>query len=235
MRWFPFSLKNSKIFKTKLFRFLTPYLIFIIYRLLQLTWRVSIYETPEVRKRMESGEGFISAHWHGDETGFFPLLKKYRSACIVSTSRDGEIMNQLVLLFGGQTVRGSSTRGGTGALKGIIALKKQGYRPNIAVDGPKGPLHQVKPGVFQISRLTGLPIIPLSFHASRSYLFKKSWNQTRLPLPFSKITIQWGDTLPTLSKKDDPKNPDFQRSLAEKLHATKKLAVHKNQENRTFL
>ena len=216
-------------------RFLTPYLIFILYRLLQITWRVSLHETPEVKKRKEKGQGFISAHWHGDEIGLLPLLKKYRSACIVSTSRDGEIMNQLVQLFGGQTVRGSSTRRGTGALKGIITLKKQGYRPNMAVDGPKGPIHQIKPGVFQVSRLTGLPIIPLSFHASKSYLFKKSWNQARFPLPFSKITIQWGESLPALSMGDDPKNPELLKNLAEKLHAAKKLAIQKNQENKIFL
>ncbi len=144
-------------------------------------------------------------------------------------------MNRLVQLFGGQTVRGSSTREGIRALKGIITLKKQGYRPNMAVDGPKGPVYKVKPGVFQISRLTDLPIIPLSFHASKTYLFKKSWNQTRLPLPFSKITIQWGTCLPALSKKDDPKNPIFQENLSEKLHATKKLAIYKNQKNNLFL
>ena len=216
-------------------RFLAPYLIFAFYRLIQLTWKLSIHETPEVKRRREQGNGFISAHWHGDEIGLLPLVRKYHSVCIVSTSRDGEIMNQLVQLFGGQTVRGSSTRGGTGALKGIIALKKKGYRPDIAVDGPKGPVHQVKPGIFQISRLTDLPIIPLSFHASKSYLFKKSWNQTRFPLPFSKITIQWGTPLPALSKEDNPKNPDFQKDLQEKLHATKKLAIYKNQENKFFL
>ena len=143
-------------------------------------------------------------------------------------------MNRLVQLFGGQTVRGSSTRGGIQALKGIIALKKQGYRPNMAVDGPKGPIYKVKPGVFQISRLTGLPIIPISFHASKTYLFKKSWNQTRLPLPFSKITIQWGIHLPALSKKDDPKTPEFQKNLSEKLHDTKKTAVLRNRENQFF-
>lgn len=214
-----------------MFRGLIPYLIFIFYRTLQLTWTIKIHETPEVKKRREQGLGFISAHWHGDEIGLLPLLKKYHSACVVSSSQDGDIMNKLVQLFGGQTVRGSSTRGGTRALKGIIDLKKRGFRPNMAVDGPKGPIYKVKPGVFQISRLTELPIIPLSFYASRTYLFKQSWNQARLPLPFSKITIQWGVCLPALSKDDDPKNPEFQKKLSEKLHDAKKAAVLKNREN----
>ena len=219
-----------------MFRTFIAFLIFIFYRLLQLTWRVQIHETPEVKKLMAENKGFISAHWHGDEIGLFHLLKRYQVACMVSTSRDGDLVNRLVPLFGGRTVRGSSTRGGVRALKAMVALvEKQARRPSVAVDGPKGPIYKVKSGIFQISRLTELPIIPLSFHASKSHLFKNSWNQAQLPLPFAKITIQWGDLLPALNPENDPKDPQFQQILEERLHATKKLAIKKNQENKAFL
>lgn len=204
---------------------LAPVLLFLIYRLLLLTWRVEIRETEVIKERVEKQQSFIIAHWHGDELGVFHLLKRYSVATIISTSKDGEIMNRAVQLMGGKTVRGSSTRGGSQALKGIIRLTKQGYRPSLAVDGPKGPIYEVKPGILQISRLSGLPIFPLSFHASRCFVFRKAWSQTRLPLPFAKVTVQWGSSMGPLSRADDPKDSGLARELALKLDMTKKRAA----------
>lgn len=200
---------------------LVPYLVFILYKLLQWTWRIELRESVPVKEMVERGESFVIAHWHGDELGILHLLKQYHVSCIISTSKDGEIMNKAVQLLGAETVRGSSTRGGTQALKGIIRLKQRGRRPSVAVDGPKGPIYRAKPGVFQISRLTHLPIVPISFYASRYHTFSKAWNKSRLPLPFSKVVIQWGDPIPAVSKEEDPKNPELALRLEAAINQAK--------------
>jgi lysophospholipid acyltransferase (LPLAT)-like uncharacterized protein len=205
-------------------RVVIPYIVFAVYKLLFWSWRVRIIEAPEVTDMMRRQETFVIAHWHGDELGILHLLKPYNVSCIISTSKDGEIMNKAVQLLGAETVRGSSTRGGTQALKGIIRLKKRGRRPSVAVDGPKGPIYQVKPGVFQISRLTGLPIVPISFHATRFHRFAKAWNQSRLPLPFAKVTIVWGDPLPSVRKEQDPKDKTLSSQLKEAIDLAKERA-----------
>lgn len=173
---------------------------------------------------MRNKESFVIAHWHGDELGILHLLKPYNVSCIISTSKDGEIMNKAVQLLGAETVRGSSTRGGTKALKGIIRLKQRGRRPSVAVDGPKGPIYQAKPGVFQISRLTGLPIVPISFYASRTHIFEKAWNKTQLPLPFAQVTIVWGDPLPAVDRSQDPKDPELAKQLKTAIDQAKEKA-----------
>ncbi len=206
-------------------RYIIPYLVFFVYKLLQWTWRIELRESEDVKKLVEKGESFVIAHWHGDELGILHLLKKYHVSCIISTSKDGEIMNKAVQLLGAETVRGSSTRGGTQALKGIIRLKKRGRRPSVAVDGPKGPIYKAKPGVFQISRLTQLPIVPISFYASRFHLFDKSWNKSRLPLPFAKVVIQWGNALPSVSKAEDPKDEKLALRLEAAINQTKEKAA----------
>ncbi len=200
---------------------LAPYLLFVFYKLLQWSWRIQIVELSEVQKLTRENKSFVIAHWHGDELGILHLLKPYRVACIISTSKDGELMNRAVQLLGGKTVRGSSTRQGTQALKGIIRLKKEGFRPSVAVDGPKGPLYKAKPGVLQISRLTNLPIVPISFHASRYLTFHKAWNQSRLPLPFAKVSIVWGSPMPALQKSDDPKDEKWALQLEDRINETK--------------
>lgn len=189
-----------------------------------MTWKIEIHESEDVKSFMKNKESFIIAHWHGDELGILHLLKPYHVACIISTSKDGELMNKATHLLGAETVRGSSTRGGTRALKGIIRLKNKGRRPSVAVDGPKGPIYEVKPGVFQISRLTNLPIVPLSFHSSSSHVFEKSWNKSKLPLPFAKVTILWGETMAGLKKSDNPKDEAFSLELQNKLNATRSHA-----------
>lgn len=179
---------------------------------------------------LQKKEPFILAHWHGDELGILHLLRRYHVACIISTSKDGDIMNRAVRLLGGTTVRGSSTRGGTSALKGILRLKRDGWRPSVAVDGPKGPIHQVKPGVFQISRLSKLPIVPISFFASRSHIFHKSWNQSRLPLPFARVIVVLGPPLPVLKDDEDPHNETWAHLLKENLMAVRSEARQLGQD-----
>lgn len=184
-----------------------------------------VFESEAVQKMMATKSSFAIGHWHGDELGILHLLKPYHVACIVSTSKDGDIMNKAIRLLGGETVRGSSTRGGTQALKGILSLKSKGWRPSVAVDGPKGPIYKVKPGVLQISRLTNLPIVPISFHSSRHFIFKKSWNQSKLPLPFARVTVYWGEPMPALSRDEDPKNPELAQLLEQRINDTKKMAA----------
>ncbi len=211
-----------------------PFFAFCFYKILQWSWRIEIHESDSVRQWRESGNSFLIAHWHGDELGILHLLKPYHVACIISTSKDGDIMNRAVQLLGAETVRGSSTRGGVGALKGILRLKKKGRRPSVAVDGPKGPIYEVKPGVFQISRMTKLPIVPISFFASRYKTFEKSWNKTRLPLPFSKVIIQWGEPMDALLKEDDPKSKKWADQLKIKLNQTKKQAFDRSAVKEVF-
>jgi len=133
-------------------------------------------------------------------------------------------MSKMVELYGAKTVRGSSTRQGTQALKGVLRLAKKGFRPSSAVDGPKGPIYKVKPGVFQISRLAQIPIVPLSFHASKSFIFRKSWNKAELPKPFSKVTVYLGEPLPTVTKAEDSRSPELAVKLEQALHDTKARA-----------
>jgi lysophospholipid acyltransferase (LPLAT)-like uncharacterized protein len=213
---------------------IAPYLLFFVYKVIQLTWRIRIDEGDVVGRLVKDKKSFIIAHWHGDELGILHLLKKYHVACIISTSKDGDLMNRAVQLLGAETVRGSSTRGGTQALKGIIRLKKKGRRPSVAVDGPKGPIFQVKSGVFQISKLTQLPIAPISFYASSTFVFKKSWNKSQLPLPFAKVTICFGETLNALTKNDDPRDKIWAESLKGLIHATQLKAEQIAKESRAF-
>jgi lysophospholipid acyltransferase (LPLAT)-like uncharacterized protein len=187
--------------------FLLSVLGFCLYISLRWTWRVEIREPVEMVTMKNSRQPFLLAHWHGDELALLQLFSVYKIATIVSTSKDGEIMNRIVRWMGAETTRGSSTRGGVGALKGLFRLIKQGWNSSFAVDGPKGPIYKVKPGIFEVSKRMGLPVFAAGVHCDRAFLFPRSWNKTYLPKPFAKITVQWlgpwGPVLETQDPKDD--------------------------------
>ena len=149
------------------------------------------------------------------------LARFYSVATMTSTSADGEMLDKVVRLMGIRTSRGSSTRGGVTALKGIIDIAKEGPTPVVAVDGPKGPFHKVKPGVFQIAKALDAVVVPIGFHATRTHVFAKSWNKARLPLPFSKVVVVWGEPYPVHSDTD-PRD----HGLAETLEVQLAAAEH---------
>jgi hypothetical protein len=48
--------------------------------------------------------------------------------------------------------------------------------------------------VIEIARLTGAPIVPVSFSASRRR-FLKSWDAFLVPVPFSRAVYIWGEPI----------------------------------------
>lgn len=194
-------------------RWLLPWIGWIVYRLWSATWRIQCHESEGLKLAKKNGEPLVFAHWHGDELKIMPLIGPYRIATMISTSKDGDLMDFAIRKLGGATSRGSSTRGGVGALKGLIRLMGEGYRASMAVDGPKGPLHKVKPGVFELSRLAKAKVVPTGAATNRAIVFKKSWNKAELAKPFAKISVYFGDPLPIVTRDESAKDPALTERL----------------------
>lgn len=205
--------------------YLISSLIFALYSILRWSWRVELREPPEMKRALAEKNPILLAHWHGDELALIQLARRYRIGTIVSTSKDGQLMNQVLKWMGAPTSRGSSTRGGVGALKGVIRLVKDGHNCSFAVDGPKGPIYKVKPGVFEVSKLLEIPIYWAGVSCDRAWTFRKSWNQTYLPRPFARVVIQWHGPLAPLQKSDDPRDEKWAQTLERDLHAAKQQAL----------
>ncbi|MEK6774816.1 MAG: lysophospholipid acyltransferase family protein [Bdellovibrionota bacterium] len=190
-----------------------------LYKIVSWTWRLEVNEPAELTRLLRERKPFILAHWHGDESVLFGLIPRYRLATITSQSKDGSMMTMMVHLQRGKTSRGSSTRGGVGALKGLLRYTKQGYNCSYAVDGPKGPIYKVKPGVFETSRLMAAPIFVAGVACNRKITFEKSWNKAFLPKPFSKVYVVWNGPLQAITKEQDARDPELAASLEKSLYA----------------
>lgn len=194
-------------------RYIYPVIIWIIYRCLAATWRFRVIEPESLQKLRKAGQAVVFAHWHGDELVLVNLIPRYRIATIVSTSKDGEMMSTLIKLQRGQSSRGSSSKKAIQGLKGLIRLMNKGHMASLAVDGPKGPRHSVKPGVFEISRVSKRPIFVAGCACDRAWHFPKSWNKTYLPKPFARVIVYWEGPHGPVEKGQDAKSPKLKSDL----------------------
>lgn len=160
-------------------------------RLIHMGVRPRLVGYPDLEK-----EGpVILAHWHGDDLSLLPSLTHLRAAILVSHSRDGSALSRAIEVLGHQAVRGSSSRGGAGALLAMKRSLEDGRNVALAADGPRGPRLVAKPGPAYLAAKTGRPIAPLGTASSLAFTFKRSWNRTRLPLPGSRLVIAFGPLL----------------------------------------
>lgn len=177
--------------------FLPPVIAFYIF-LLRLTCRVVVHSEGENEADtalLKSREQFIFAVWHGRLLLGAPVWLKFkrwgaRLTMLSSAHKDGRLIAGACKLLGFSVVFGSSTRGGAGALRGLVAAAKRGSHLFLTPDGPKGPKHVAKPGIIAAARLTNLPIVPIGLSARGKTL--GSWDGFLAIKPFSKIHVVIG-------------------------------------------
>jgi len=178
--------------------------------------------------------GKLYAHWHGDELLMLKMGQFRKMAVMASRSRDGEVMKWVLKFLGFQVVRGSSSKGGAGGLKGLIdCVEKTNCHSSLAVDGPRGPIYEVKPGILALAQKTGRPIVPTAGAAQWRFVFPKAWNQCYFPLPFSRCVVIYGEPISVSSFATETELDALKELLRERLIELKGQAEEKF--NRTFL
>ena len=108
-------------------------------RLLASTWRMRSHNIEPLHAARAANRRVIFSLWHGE---LLPLLWQHRGenvAIVISEHKDGEIVAQIAHSLGYSTVRGSSSKGGSRALIGLMREIDAGRDGAITPDGPRGP------------------------------------------------------------------------------------------------
>jgi lysophospholipid acyltransferase (LPLAT)-like uncharacterized protein len=145
------------------------------------------------------------------------LFKNKNFVALVSKSKDGDILNNLLKRWNYKVVRGSSSKGGKEALEEIISLVKKNNTAVLTPDGPRGPANFIKNGALIISSKCGIPIIPIKIEYYNKISLKNSWDKFQIPLPFSKCDIYFGDKYYYKSFLDEPELKIFKDKLSEQM------------------
>lgn len=133
--------------------------------------------------------------WHGR---LLPCSFYHRGedlATLISQHRDGDYISGVVESWWGfRAIRGSSTRGGSAALRAIVRTLKRGTAVAITPDGPQGPRQKMKPGPLLAAQMAGVPIIPVSAGGGPAW-WVGGWDRFLVPRPFSRIHLLYGEPM----------------------------------------
>lgn len=198
-------------------------LVYAIVRTLDATIRYRL-EDPSGTLALAERERVIFAIWHNRLSLSLMLYRRLirkknperRMAAMVSASRDGGLLARVLEWFGVTPVRGSSSRRGPQAMLELTTWAQRGHDLAITPDGPRGPRYAVQDGVIAAAQLTGLPIVPASFHLQWKRQMK-SWDRFQVPLPFSRCQVRLGAPIRIPRDADDAERETCRRQLEESL------------------
>ena len=158
------------------------------------TVKTTVINPHLVQETKERYGSFICAFWHNR---IIPMLWAHRNSgvvCLVSPSKDGEIIARILHRFGYKTVRGSSFKKPIAGSKALVRALRKGNIVAVIPDGPRGPLYSVNPGVLHLSLITKAPILPATAVIT-SYWEVNSWDRFRIPKPFSKMIVGYANPI----------------------------------------
>ena len=135
--------------------------------------------------------------------------KKKKVNVLISAHPDGQLLSNTVKHFKIDTIIGSSSKGGSMALRNIIRSLKSGISIGITPDGPRGPKMKINSAIIKIASLTESKIVPLSYSV-KNKLFLNSWDRFLVALPFGKGCFIWGE--PIKVKRNISNNEDSKLS-----------------------
>jgi hypothetical protein len=212
--------------KAKWHQRLAAVLICLLIRAVAVTIRFRLEDRPGVFNNRAPGEKLIFAFWHNRLALSAILRQRYvlrftpeqRMAGMVSASRDGGLLAQVLEHFDIEPVRGSSSRRGGQALRELVSWAESGYDLAITPDGPRGPCYTVQEGVISTAQLTGLPIVPVSYHLNWK-IRPKSWDRFQVPLPFARCEITVGKIMRVPREASDTEREALRQQLEAELRA----------------
>ena len=140
-----------------------------------------------------SGRPILFVFWHNRLLFTCYRISREGLVMMVSRSRDGDLIARAAHDRGIASVRGSSSRGGTAAVRALArAMKDHGRCGGITPDGPRGPRYVLQPGALLVARLAGALIVPVALGFSRKKSFS-SWDAFQFPVPFASARLVFGE------------------------------------------
>lgn len=156
----------------------------------------------------------VFVFFHGRCAMLSPVIKsaRIRAYCVASRHKDGRMMANLQRLFGLRAIYGSTSDGAVAVLReGVRVMRDENVSMCVPVDGPSGPALHVQDGALYFAKMTGAPIVPCCFSASRGF-FLNRWDRFLIPKLFGTISCRIGEPIYIDAKL---RGEDFEKKRAE--------------------
>lgn len=145
---------------------------------------------PDIKKPV------IIAAWHANQCAIYGTKEQIRRVNIlISPSNDGQIVADACASLGFKIIRGSRRRKGAAqAVFQMLEALERGEVVAIMIDGPRGPKHVVQPGVIELAKISGIPIVPMTWYSpDKNFLKFNSWDGFRVPIGYCRVVNLYGE------------------------------------------
>jgi lysophospholipid acyltransferase (LPLAT)-like uncharacterized protein len=175
-------------------RFIGNYFLVVFAAILCRTLRIN-YKNKKVFKDIEKNKSnYVLTFWHGSMLIPWYIHKRQDLVALISKSKDGDLLSNLLKYWDYTVVRGSSTEGGDIALGILIDYAKNNKSIVVTPDGPKGPRHRLKAGAVITAKKSGIPLILMAVgFKNKKYL--NSWDKFEVPMLFSETKVIYSDPI----------------------------------------
>lgn len=155
-------------------------------RLVQKTGRWEVRGWENVQTAIEQNKPIIICFWHSRLIANAFGWQSDKPLHQLSTPhRDGKIAAATYNRLGVKTIWGSTSKGGSEAVRGMLKVLKSGGIVSITPDGPRGPRQRMQKSAVDLARMSGSVIIPVSNSMSPCKILD-TWDRMVVPLPFAK-------------------------------------------------
>jgi hypothetical protein len=201
-RAYRFAELSGYTFKERLLIRLADLVFYALVSILGRAARYRVEGWEHWEEATRAGGAPILAFWHNRIMLATYYFRHRRIVVMTSRSFDGEYIARFIQRFGYGAARGSSSRGGVGALVEMVRLQRAGCPAGFTVDGPRGPRYVAKTGALLLAKKTGQPVLPFTVEPER-YVEVGSWDGFRIPLPFTRAVVRIGAPLRVPADADD--------------------------------
>ena len=164
----------------------------LLVKVVCLTLRIRRYDEERF---LNAEGGRILCMWHGRT---IPPAARYRGqdiTILISLSRDGELIANILSSLGYPALRGSSGPSGARVLASCIKLLRSGRTLAVTPDGPRGPSGVLRGGVMTMARKSGALLVPVGSSVRPRIAMTKSWDRFLMPLPFARAVMVFGEPM----------------------------------------
>ena len=187
-RAYEFADLSDYSFKDRLLIRVADLAFYLAIKLIGMSARFAVSGWENHKKAEADGGQPIYVFWHDRIFLTTYWWRKRRIVVMTSRSFDGEYIARFIQRFGYGAVRGSSTRGGVGAVVEMARLMRAGCTTAFTIDGPKGPRYVAKMGAVLLAKKTGHPIMPVTMALDRFWTLP-SWDLFQIPKPFTRAHV----------------------------------------------
>ncbi len=209
-------------FKQRILIHFADWTFYLLIKFIGKTIRFETEGWENFEKIERDGKIPVYATWHNRIFPSVYFLKNRGIVVLTSRSFDGEYIARFIGRFGYGAVRGSSTRGGVGALVEMIRLMRQGLPMCFTVDGPKGARYVAKTGAILLAKKTGNPFVPFLVEAEKFWTLN-SWDKLQIPKPFTRAKVFIAEPIYVAKNADDEEVENKRQELQKKLDQTTAL------------